>query len=187
MSRHKHNHKNMYQDLGIAALSVFVALLIAQSGAFERFITTIGELRLLGSFFAGTLFTSIFTVIPATIVLGELAQANSAWTVAFTGALGAVAGDYIIFRFVRDRFSIDILQLLHQHGYKRVRRIIQLRSSRWVLGALGMLIIASPLPDELGIALLGLSKAKKRFVLPLSFAANFFGILAIGLAAKTLT
>lgn len=183
--RRKHNHKNLYQDLGIIALSVLIAVLLAQSSALERFVVTIGELRLLGSFVAGALFTSVFTAAPATVLLGELAQANSAWMVAVTGALGAVAGDYLIFRFVRDRFSRDILELLQQYGYRRVRKIVQLRSSRWVLGTVGMLIIASPLPDELGVALLGFSKTKRRFFLPLSFTANFLGILLIGFAAQS--
>lgn len=176
----------MYRDLGIVALSVLIAILLAQSGALERFVIAVGELRLLGSFVAGILFTSVFTAAPATVLLGELAQANSAWMVALTGALGAVAGDYLIFHFIRDRFSHDIFDLLRQHGYRRVGRIVRLRSSRWVLGVVGMIIIASPLPDELGVTLLGFSRAKRRFFLPLSFTANFLGILLIGLAAKSI-
>ena len=186
MRRRNHNHKNLYQDLGIVALSILIAVLLAQSGALERFVVRIGEFRLLGSLVAGMLFTSVFTAAPATVLLGELAQANSAWLVALTGALGAVGGDFLIFHFVRDRFSRDIFDLLRQHGYRRIGKIVRLRSSRWVLGAVGMLIIASPLPDELGVALLGLSKAKRRFFLPLSFTANFLGILLIGFAAKSL-
>jgi hypothetical protein len=180
-----HSHKSLYQDTGIIALSILIALLVAQSAALERFITSIGELRLLGSFLAGTLFTSVFTTAPATVVLGEMAQANSAWTVALAGALGAVAGDYLIFYFVRERFAADMLHLLQQHGRRRLPRIIKLRSPRWLLAALGMLIIASPLPDEVGVALLGLSKTHQRFFLILSLAANFLGILAIGLIAKS--
>lgn len=64
--------------------------------------------------------------------------------------------------------------------------MLRLRSARWLMGAVGMLIIASPLPDKLGIALLGFSKTKQRFFLLLSFTANFLGILAIGLAAQRL-
>ncbi|MDP3997517.1 MAG: hypothetical protein Q8P73_03390 [bacterium] len=184
MRRSQHNYKNLYQDFGIIILSVLIAVLLAQSGALERFVVAIGELRMMGSFIAGILFTSIFTAAPATVLLGEFAQANSAWTVAFIGALGAVTGDYIIFHFIRDRFSSDILTLLQQHRYQRMKNIFRLRSSQWMLGAIGLFIIASPLPDELGVTLLGFSKTKRRFFLLISFTANFLGILAIGLAAK---
>ncbi len=186
MPKRQHNHKNLYQDVGIIALSILIAVLLAQSGALERFISAVGEHRLLGSFLAGTMFTSVFTTAPATVLLGELAQANSAWTVAFTGALGAAVGDFLIFHFARERFSGDILLLLQQHGYRRLRKIIQLRSSRWVMAVIGMLILASPLPDEMGVALLGFSKTRRRFFFPLSFIANFLGILVIGFAAKSL-
>ena len=180
----KHNHKNLYQDFGILWLSLMIAVVLAQSSALERFITEIGEVRLVGSFIAGMLFTSVFTAAPATVLLGELAQANSVWLITITSAAGAVAGDYLIFHFVRDRFTKDILLLLQQHGYRRLPQIVQLRSSRWMLAALGMLIIASPLPDELGVAMLGLAKTRQRFFLPLSLLANAAGILAIGLTAQ---
>lgn len=182
--RQRNHPHTLYADLGIITLSILFAVGMAWSGALETFLVTIGEWRLIGSFFAGALFTSVFTAPPAVVLLGEMAQANSAWAVALAGACGAVAGDYLIFRFIRDRFSEDILSLLRQQGRRRFRRVLRLSSARWVMGALGLLIIASPLPDEFGIVLLGFSKTSKKFFLPLSFVANFLGILAIGLAAK---
>jgi hypothetical protein len=61
-----------------------------------------------------------------------------------------------------------------------------MRVFRAVMPFLGALIIASPLPDELGLVFLGISKLKTRYFLPLSFVLNFFGILIIGLIAKSL-
>ncbi|MEK7557169.1 MAG: hypothetical protein AAB538_04290, partial [Patescibacteria group bacterium] len=46
------------------------------------------------------------------------------------------------------------------------------------------IIIASPLPDEIGIALLGFMKTRKKDFFLLSLVANFLGILAIGLVAR---
>src|SRR3989344_8742340 len=175
---HRSNH--LYQNLGIIALSALVAVLIANSSALESFVASIGEKRLIGSFFAGMLFTSIFSTVPAAVLLGELAQANSAWLVALTGALGAMAGDYIIFRFVRDRLTEDMLLLLQQRE-RRLKKILRLPSARWVLAIVGFLVVASPLPDELGIALLGIAKTRQRVFFLISFVANFLGILAIGL------
>ena len=186
MGRRRQGHNHLYQDLGIITLSILVALIIARSGAVETFLASIGDGQWIGSLVAGALFTSVFTTAPAIVLLGKLAQTNSVWIVALLGTGGAVAGDYLIFRFFRDRFSQDVLSLLQHHPRRRLKKMLRLRSARWLMGAVGMLIIASPLPDELGIALLGFSKTKQRFFLLLSFTANFLGILAIGLAAQRL-
>lgn len=185
MSRNKKHSKNhLYQNLGIIALSVFSAVLIANSNALEIFLSGIDDKCLVGSFFAGVLFTSIFSAAPAAVLLGELAQANSIWLVALTGALGAVVGDYIIFRFARDRLSEDMVLLL-KHRSRRFKKILWLPSTRWILAIVGLLVVASPLPDELGIALLGFVKTRHRIFFLLSFVANFLGIVAIGLTAKS--
>lgn len=88
--------------------------------------------------------------------------------------------------FVRDRLSEDLLVLLQQRPFRRWRIIPRLRSSCWLLFFLGAVIIASPFPDEIGISLLGLSKTRHRVFLPLSYAANFLGILAVGVSATAL-
>ena len=49
---------------------------------------------------------------------------------------------------------------------------------------LGTLVIASPLPDELGVAMLGLAKTDKKSFLIISYLGNFLGILAIGGVAR---
>lgn len=177
---------NLYQDLGIIALSVLIAVLIGRSGAIETFVRSMGEARLIGSFLAGILFTSVFTATPAVVFLGEFAQAEPVWAVSVLGALGAVVGDTLIFRFVRDRFAGDLLSLLRQQQRRRFKKLLRLPSARWILGALGLLIIASPFPDELGVAFLGFARTRREFFSALSFAANFLGILAIGFAARSL-
>lgn len=175
---------HFYQNLGIIALSILIAVLISKSSALESFVASVGERRLIGSFLAGILFTSVFSAAPAAVLLGELAQINSILLVALTGAIGAVAGDYIIFCFVQDRLSEDMMLLL-KHRKRRLKKILRLPTARWVLAIVGFLVVASPLPDELGIALLGFAKTRHRLFFLISFVANFLGILAIGLAART--
>ena len=55
---------------------------------------------------------------------------------------------------------------------------------RWLIPFIGALIVASPLPDELGLTMMGLSKMKTSLFIPLSFLLNFFGIMTVGLIAK---
>lgn len=176
---------HLIQDLAIIFLSILIAVILARTEILIDILTSSKELEFFGSFVAGIFFTFIFTVAPAAVTLGEIAQINSVFWTAFFGGLGAVIGDLVIFRFVRDRFSEDLKGLLKNIGrVQRLRSLFRLRFFRWLTIFLGGLIIASPLPDELGISLLGFSKVKTGLFIPLSFVFNFVGIYLIGVAAR---
>lgn len=181
------NHQNnLVRDLGVLALSIFVAIALAETGALESLVTSTQEVRFIGSFIAGILFVSVFTAAPATVALGEIAQSNSAVMVAIIGGLGALVGDLIIFRFVRDRVSEDFSYLVKISKSERLVSVFKLKLFRWVVPFAGALIVASPLPDEIGVAMMGLSKIKTSMFIPLSFSLNAVGILIIGLIAQSL-
>lgn len=175
---------NIAHDIGIIVLSIFIAVLLAKTGVLQSILTATRELELIGSFIAGIFFTSIFTTAPAVVVLGQIAQANSPLLVAISGGLGALLGDFIIFRFVKDRLSEDLLLFIGER--RRVRAIFHRRFFRYLTMFLGALIIASPLPDELGLALLGFSKIRTSLFIPFSFLANGAGIYIIGLVARAI-
>ena len=181
------NHQNnLIRDLGALALSIFVAIILAETGALEDLITSTQGLRFVGSFIAGILFVSVFTAAPATVALGEIAQSNSAIITAIIGGLGALVGDLIIFRFVRDRVSEDFSYLVKISKSERLVSVFKLKMFKWVVPFVGALIVASPLPDEIGVAMMGLSKIKISMFIPLSFLLNAVGILVIGLIAQSL-
>ena len=172
-------------DVGLMTLSVLVAILLAKTHVLTSVLAGTKEFSLISTFIAGMFFTSVFTTAPAIATLGEISLSQSLWLTASLGALGSVLGDLLIFRFVRDRVASDILELLKERGaLRRVGRLFTLRHFRWFTLLLGGLVIASPLPDELGIALLGFSKVKTRYFVILSFFFNIFGIYFIGLTAR---
>lgn len=180
------NNDFLLQDVGIIVLSILVAIILAKTNVLSKILTSTQELKFLGSFVTGLFFTSAFTTAPAIVTLGEISRANSLIGTAFFGAIGAVVGDMIIFRFFRDRFSQHLMELLkHQGGTKRIRAIFKLKMFRWLTFMAGGLIIASPLPDELGITLLGLSKMNAYGFAFLSLVFNFLGIILIGLVARS--
>jgi len=148
MNSHK---ENLIKDISIIALSVLIAIILLKTGVLISILASSKELKLFGSFIAGIFFTSIFTVAPATVVLAEIAQVNSVLLTALLGGIGAMLGDMIIFRFVKDRLSEDILYLLKKSKSERLISIFRLRIFRWLIAFLGSLIIASPFPSELGL------------------------------------
>ena len=181
MTVSKSSRRFLIEDFSIIAFSIIVSIVLVKTGVFVRVLAATQGTEFLGSFIAGIFFTSIFTTAPSVAAFGEIAQTSSVWSMAFFGALGSIVGDLIIFRFVRDRFSEHMRELFqHRKGKHRLAHLFKLRSFRWVSFLIGGIIIASPFPDELGISLLGFSKLRLRYFIPLSFAFNFIGILVIG-------
>ncbi len=169
---------HIIRDLSIILLSIVAAVLVVHGG-FVDWMLSIFESPLLASFIAGIFFTSLLTLAPASIVLAELGTHGAPLEIALFGALGAVVGDMILFIFVKDNISKDIEALLKK-GVRHYH-LDQLHSkySRWILPVVGAFIIASPLPDELGIMLMGAAKMKTRYIIPVSFVMNFIGVLAV--------
>lgn len=179
--------KHLFKDLGAVVFSLAIAIGLAGTGLIERLLTSSVELRSLGSLFAGMFFTSVFTTAPAIVALGEVAQAGSVWTTAALGAVGAVLGDLLIFTLVRDKLSEHLMgHLKDSRGWLRFTLLVRSSGFRWISFFIGGLIIASPFPDELGISLLGFSKMRTAWFVPLSYVFNFAGILAIGAAARAI-
>jgi len=174
------------RDLGIIILSIVIAVILVKTGALKSLLTSTQELKFIGSFMAGIFFVSVFTAAPATVVLAEIAQSNPVFGVAFFGGVGALVGDLVIFRFIKDKLSEDFLYLIKKSKSERLISIFRLKLFRWLISFIGALIVASPLPDELGLAMMGLSKIKTPLFIPLSFSLNFLGIMTVGLIAKAL-
>jgi len=177
----------LFHDFLILISSLVLAVVLVQTGILSQLLISTVHGQFFGSFIAGFFFTSIFTTAPAIVVLGQIASVNTIVLTAFFGAIGATLGDIIIFRFVRDRFSEHLTEVVaHNSTIKRVGAIFRRRPFRCLTFFIGGAIIASPLPDELGIGLLGMAHLKMRRFVPLSFVCNFIGIVLIGLAAQVL-
>lgn len=174
------------RDLAIIAISIVIAIIFVRNGVLEDLLAYGQSSKILGSFLGGMFLVSIFTAAPATVALVEIAQNFSVFWMAFFGMFGALIGDYLIFRFIKDSVSEDILYLIEKSGRKRWLHIFHLRIFGWLIPLLGAFIVASPLPDEVGIAMMGISKLKTSLFIPLILTIDFLGILALGLIARAL-
>lgn len=177
----------LLRDIVIILISIGVAVVLVKTQVLANLLASTVELEIIGSFVAGIFFTSVLTTAPAIVTLGELIRLNSILPVALFGALGAVIGDLVIFWFVRDRFAEHMKEIVsHRHISKRLSVLFKRKLFRRLSFFVGGLLIASPLPDELGIGVLGFSKIKTMWFMPLSFVFHFLGIVFIGLVARAL-
>lgn len=177
-------HHRIVRDLLIVAAGVLAAVAVTRVGVVERVISVSEGAELLGGFVAGIFFTSLFTIAPAGIALATISSHADPVQVALVGALGAMLGDLVLFAFVRDVVADDLIDLLNASKLKRYLSIFKLRMFHWIVPLAGAVVIASPLPDEIGVAMMGFSKMRTGLLLPVSFVMNFVGILALAYAAR---
>lgn len=180
------NRHYVMRDISIVIMSLFLALLLEQTGTIRIVISDYDWQNLLGIFLAGLCFVSVFTTAPAIVLLAEFAKTYPLTEVALVGALGAMVGDFFVFRFIKSHFSHFLTNLIRGFHSRRLTAASRSPIFKIFDVIIGGLIIASPLPDELGLLFMGLTKVSNYVFVPLSFFFNFLGILAIGLLANGL-
>lgn len=182
MIKQSKNLVHLLEDGLIFAASIAFAVWLSKSGIVMNLLATTDKTRLVTIFLAGIFYSSLFTAAPATVVLAQLAKTSSIWTVGLLGALGAMTGDLLIFRFIKNSVGEDIKYLSNLVGWDRFTSFFHLKVFRFVSPIAGALMIASPfLPDEIGVALLGLFRVRTIIFTPLAFGLHFIGITLVSL------
>lgn len=176
--------RHVSKDLTLVALSILLAVVVGKLDLVENLLSISQDIRIAGSFVGGFFFTSFFTTATAIVLLGEIGQIEPIFLVALIGTIGAVFGDLLIFFLFKNHFIHDFDGIMHHYKRNPLKFISKNKSFRWLSTIIGALIIASPLPDELGVAMMGLSKLSWRIFVPISLAFNFLGILLIGSASQ---
>lgn len=169
----------------LVLVSLYIAYELLVTGAINSWVADSFSRALPASFVAGVFFTSVLTVVPATVILFEITQSFNPYLIAAVGAVGAVIGDLFLFLFVREAVSERKTLFLKESQRRRLRTFFHHPFLHWLLPLVGALLIASPLPDEFGLALMGLSRMNIRLFLAISFTMNFIGIAALALLGRS--
>lgn len=173
-----------YKNTTLLVLSLVALFFLAKTPEVDSLIKQAGTLGYIGAFIAGIFFVSTFTVAPAAVVLYHLAGSLQPLEIAFLAGLGAMVGDYLIYRFLKDKIFIELRPLFLRHGKSYLRVLYRSPYFVWMLPVFGAFIIASPFPDEIGVGILGLSKIKRWQFFLLSLVLNASGIFLVVTVAK---
>lgn len=168
-----------YKNLTILLLSILFAFAISRIEVLRTFLLDLGTLGYLGAFIGGLLFVSAFTIGIGTVILLILAERFSPLEVAIIAGIGGAVGDFTIFRFLKDNLIKEIMPLYNRLGGSHLTQFFRKKHLRWLLPIIGAIIIISPFPDEIGIALMGLSKIKKYQFLIIAFILDVIGVYLI--------
>ena len=182
-----YKYKNWkYKNTALLVASLIVLYYIADTDIVRQGIKTIGDLGYAGAFFTGALFVSTFTVAPALVILYNLADRLNPYEVALLAGAGAVLGDYIIYKFIKDNIMEELKPVFFKLGGGHIAKIFKTPYFAWLLPVVGAALIASPLPDEVGISILGISKLESWQFLLLSFVLNSIGIFIVVTLARAI-
>lgn len=175
-----HKNKNWkYKNTFFLLASFVVLFLLSRTEEAKSFVLAFSSLGYVGIFITGMFFVSIFTVVPATVVLYFFAGEHSIFTVSLFAGLGGVLGDFIIFRYLKNNLFEELGPLFKGMFGAYVKRIFHTKYFNWILPIIGAIIIASPFPDEVGIGMMGLSTIKNWQFLAVTFFLNTLGIFIL--------
>ena len=177
-----------YPKLFLLIITVILAFFLFYQGRnyqpLQNFITSLGYG---GIFIAGILYAYGFTAAPASALLLLLAKQYNFIFAGLIAGIGALLSDLLIFYFIRQSFHDEIKKLKTEKIFRTLNKqgkIVFGSGYKLLYPALAGFIIASPLPSEIGIALLASSNISLKRFLVTAFILHTLGIfiiLSIGL------
>lgn len=173
-----------YKGLTLIAISIFLTIFLAENAFLNQAVFNISGIPILGSFIAGILYVSASTAPFGVFLLLGLSKNLPTIEIAIFAGLGGVLADFVLFRFFRGDIIGEITPIYNRFGGKILTKLMRHRLLRWILPIIGAIIIASPFPDELGIALMGLSKIKNFQFVILSLFLDITGVFLLVTAFK---
>ncbi len=165
------NSQKWIMLIGILIITIF----LITTGKFHEIIVLSGSFGIIGVLISGIFFGYGFTVIPATASLVYFTESFNPIIIAFIGATGTMIGDLIIFNYIKNQIPDEIENLIKKSEIRKLKKT----RFYWLVPTIAGFIIASPLPDEIAVSLLGSYKFDANKFMLLSFILNFIGILII--------
>ena len=172
-----------YPKLILLVLSILSAYYLFRYHLSIDMVEILDSLGYLGIFCTGLFFSFGFTT-PFAIGLFAAMQPQNIVLAALVGGSGALLADLLIFKMIKISFMDEFNQLENTSLFRKIHSILEKNLAKrlriYILYALAGIIIASPLPDELGISLLaGLTTIKIGKLAIVSFMMNTLGIAII--------
>lgn len=161
------------------SFSVSIAWYLIKGGYFENWVNIILPHRFLAEILAGALYASFVTSPIAVAMLFVLAKTENPIILSLLAGVGAAALDFLIVRIFQNNLNGDLNLLTRQFKLNLVKKFLKLLKLDFIIPLTGALIIASPLPDELGLYLMGTSELKNHQIIVVTYILNTTGILLI--------
>lgn len=176
-----------YPKFLLLAVSFIVAFFLFKYINILHFDDTLISLGYFGTFIIGMLFAYGFTAAPATALFLIIADSQNVFLAVLVGAIGACISDYLIFKLIKTKFTGELRRFEKEKIVREIDEEIPLRFRHFLALMLAEIMIISPLPNEIGIAMLAMEHhmTKKKFI-AISFALSLIGIGIILLLGRVI-
>lgn len=176
-----------YPNIALFILSVVVAATLSWAGVFDSFVQ-LGKFGYLGAFAAGLLWPFTFTTPLAAASFFYLGQIGNVWAIVVIGSIGSLLSDIIIWKFFKGGIFTEFEKIWEQYKnhHKRRRfhrehrphliRLFHARPFHFIMLFLGVVVLFSPLPDEIGLEMLAYYKLNPAKFVFLSLTSAAFAI-----------
>ena len=173
-----------YPKLVLLVVMTFLAYGMFCNDGIQTYFHSLGDMGYLSAFAGGGLFAFGFGAPFGVAVLATIANDVNIFLAAVAGGGGALVMDFITFKFVRLTFKDEVVKFQGStaHGLftAMLRHRVPTKVAFYVIVILAGLAIASPLPDEFGVALLaGLTTMDEKRFAAIAFGLNTMGILIV--------
>lgn len=173
-----------YPKITLFILTILIALVVFYEAEtylpLHNFLISLGYL---GTLITGFFYSYGYTATTATALLLVLGSEQNIYITALIGGVGALISDLIIFYFIRHSFNDELNRLKEKNIIKNITTKIKNTSSflyKYFIYFIASLLIASPLPTEIGISLLSNNKniTPKKFIF-IAYIMHTIGIFII--------
>ena len=169
-----------YPKMMLLLVSFAFAYIIFAGNDFLHFHEFFSSLGYLGMFLLGMGFSYGFTTPPVTAILLLTAKSQDILISGLIGGFGALLSDLLIFHLIRYSFADEIKRLSETRLVTYIDKKTPYRLDRYLLPVLAEFVIASPLPDEIGVSLLAATRHVSRKVFSVfSYVMSTIGIFII--------
>jgi uncharacterized membrane protein YdjX (TVP38/TMEM64 family) len=178
--------KFKYPKLFLLIITFILAYFFITQEYFSGIRESISNLGYLGAFIGGILIAYGFTAAIATAIFIIIGETHNIFLIAIIGGIGAFIGDFIIFKIIRHSFHDEIHALANENIIAQAREMLPKWATEYIMPIIAGLIIASPLPDEIGVALLATTNISDKIFTIISFLLNTTGIFMLIYITQTI-
>ena len=172
------NHK--YPKFKLLVFSVFAASLLFNLLSRFELSSYFANAGYWGIFLAGLMYSYSFSSPLGVGILIFIAQSDSSlnwYLAALLAGAGSAISDLVILRFIKDNLADEIVNFLHEKYVLVLRSKIHTKVKEILNPVIGFLLIASPLPDEVGLTFLsGLKDLNKYLFFTICMLLNSLGV-----------
>lgn len=180
-----------YKNIIVFAVGLAISLILFFTGGLSGAVAAIGDLSYVGSLIMGMLYATSLGAGFASVAFVAIGEKFDPLTVAVLGGVGAMIADLAILRFLTSGIMDELKTIFQGRFYfirsERVKRIFKTRTARFFGPLVGFFIIASPLPDELGVLVLASFGVRMGRTIPLFFILNAVGIYLLAVIGSNIS